>query len=221
MKAAEEMAAVNGFLGQLATIDPTDTKAVSEGMLGFFKATAKVSLVASEKTRKKVTELSGAYGQLFIDLMADASEAHLLKTDININREAHETINIERTRILAAMRDANESVDSRYKFEALSRSFDSTTMQVDKLSAEFSELADKHNDAISAYGASTARKIASLVDLHAEVAALLRSEFDLDVDAEAMKAQFREQSDNALATGDRFFSKLEALRGQDADNKGS
>ncbi|MEO6104283.1 MAG: hypothetical protein ABIP44_11700 [Pseudoxanthomonas sp.] len=219
LKAAEEMAAINGLLGQLASVDPTDAKAMSEGMLGFFKATAKVSLVASESTRKKVAELSGAYGKLFIDLMSDASEAHRLKIDINVNRGAYETINIERMRIVAAMRDANENADSKYKFEALSNSFDSTAVQVDGISAEFSELSDKHNDALAAYGVSTGRKIAGLIELQAEVAALLRGEFDLDVDVEAMKAQFKEQSEKALATGDEFFTKLKAMRDEDAANE--
>lgn len=219
LKAAEEIAKINGFLGQLASVDPTDTKAMSGGVLGFFKATAKVSLVASENTRKKVTELSGAYGKLFIELMSDASEAHRLKIDINVNRGAYETINAERMRILAAMRDANENTDSKYKFQALSSSFDSTTTQIDEISSEFSKLSDKHNAALAAYGASTGRKIASLAELQAEVAASLRAEFDLDVDVDAMKVQFREQSAKALETGDGFFSKLKKMREDDAANE--
>jgi hypothetical protein len=218
LKAAEEIAEVSGFLGQLATVDPTDTRAMSAGMLGFFKATAKVSLVASENTRKKVAELSGAYGRLFIELMSDASEAHRLKVDINVNRGAYEAVNSERVRILSAMRDANENAESKYKFQALSSSFDSTAAQIDEISAEFSKLSDKHNDALAAYGASAGRKIASLAELQAEVAALLRGELDLDVDVEAMKAQFREQSDKALATGDEFFSKLKSMRDEDSKN---
>lgn len=90
--AAEEIAGINGFLGQLATIDPTNSKLMSAGMLGFFKATAKVSLVASESMRKKVTELSGAYGRLFMELMSDASEAHRFKSDITVNRRTYEMI---------------------------------------------------------------------------------------------------------------------------------
>lgn len=218
LAAAEQLAEINGFLGQLASVDPTDTKAMSAGILGFFKATAKVSLVASESTRKKVAEFSDAYGKLFIVLMADASEAHRLSVDINVNRETYDTINIERMRILAAMRDANENAESKYKFEALSKSFDSTAKQIDQLSAEYSELSERHNDALASYGASAGRKIASLAELQAEVGALLRAEFDLDVDVEGMKAQFREQSAEALATGDEFFSKLKAMREEDAKN---
>jgi hypothetical protein len=212
LKAAEEIAEINGFLGQLAALDPTNTKAMSEGMLGFFKATAKVSLVASENTRKKVAELSGAYGKLFIELMADASEAHRLKIDINVNRGAYETVNSERMRILAAMRETTETEDSKYKFQALSNSFERTAKQIDEISAEFSELSDKHNDALATFGASTGRKFAALVELQAEVAASLRAEFDLDVDVEAMKVQFRDEASKAIASGDEFLSKLKKMR---------
>lgn len=218
LKAAEEIAEINGFLGQLASIDPTDIKAMSGGALGFFKATAKVSLVASEAARKKVAELSGAYGKLFIELMSDAREAHTLKVDINVNRGLYDTINSERMRILSAMRDANENSESKYKFEALSRSFDSTAKQLDETSNEFSKLSDRHNDALVAYGVSTARKIAELAELQAEVTALLRTEFDLDVDIEGMKAQFKEQSAKALETGEVFFSSLTKMHKDDASD---
>ena len=219
LRAAEETAEINGFFGQLAAIDPTNTKAMSVGVLGFFKATAKVSLVANEVTRKKVTELSGAYGKLFMELMSDASEAHRLKIDMNINRGTYEATSGERVRILAAMRDANENADSKYKFEALSRSFESTAEQIDKVSSEFSELAEKYNDALEEYGRSTTRKIHGLAELQAEVSALLRAEFDLDVDVEEMKTQFLEQSAKSLEAGAEFFSKIRKMRVEDAENE--
>ncbi|MDC7806729.1 hypothetical protein PQS31_07850 [Luteimonas sp BLCC-B24] len=212
LKAVEEVAAINGLLGQLSTVDPTNTKYISEGMLEFFKAMAKASLVANEHAREKVSELSGAYGRLIIELMADANEAHQLRVDINVNRESYEVMHAERSRILAAMRDANESKDSKYKFEALSRSFDSVITHIEELSVEFLALNEKHINALAAYAASTANKISGLADLQAEVSALLRSEFDLDVDAEAMKAQFKRQSESARATGEEFFTRLKAMR---------
>jgi len=52
LSAAEELVAINAFLGQLASLDPTDTQAISGGMLGFFKATAKVQVVGGKGVRK-------------------------------------------------------------------------------------------------------------------------------------------------------------------------
>lgn len=216
LTAAEQLAEISGFLGQLASFDPTDTKAISAGMLGFFKATAKVSLVASERTREKVTELSGAYGKLFIELLVDASNAHQTKININVNRDAYRAINAERTRIVSAMQDTNENAESKYKFEALSNSFNRMNARSEELTAEFLDLSDKHNDALAAYAASTADKLSGLSELQVEASALLRAEFDLDVDVETMKTQSREQSAKAREAGKAFFDKLRKIREGDS-----
>lgn len=208
LDAAEQLVAVNAFLGQLASLDATDANAISAGMLDFFKATARVALVASENTRMKVAELSGAYGRLFMELMSTASEAHRLKIDINVNREGFASLNLERARLISAMRDANENVETKYKFESLSRSFERTADSIDEISTEFSELSEKHHNALIAYGVAAGGRISQLAELQAEVSALLRQEFDLDVNVERMKAQFRDQSSKAVDSGNEFFAHL-------------
>jgi len=215
LSAVEDLVAINSFLGQLAVVDPTNPENFANGVSGFFKSSARVSLVASEGARQKVAELTGAYGRMFLDLMVDASEAHRLKIDVNVNRQGYQDLHLERMRLIAAMRDANENVESKYKFEALTNSFDGTTKQMADLSAEFSELSDMHNIAIADYGALAVRKIAKLAELQAEVSALLRQELDLEVDLEGMKAQFREQSGKAIEAGDAFLAKLKRI--QEAD----
>lgn len=215
LSAVEDLVAINSFLGQLAVVDPTNPENLANGVSGFFKSSARVSLVASEGARQKVAELTGAYGRMFLDLMVDASEAHRLKIDINVNRQGYQDLHLERMRLIAAMRDANENVESKYKFEALTNSFDGTVNKMADLSAEFTELSGMHNTAIADYGALAVRKIAKLAELQAEVSALLRQELDLEVDLEGMKAQFREQSGKALEAGDTFLAKLKTIRETD------
>lgn len=185
-----------------------DRTGLTSRMESFLKATAQVSLVASEDTRKRVSELTSAYSELFIELMGDASTAHRLKIDININRQMYDSYNTERMRIVSAMRETNEDTTSSYKLEALSRSFENTVKPLEDISAEYASLSKEYNEAIMSFGVAAAEKIARLSDLYATVSGLLRSEFDLDVDLEGMKVEFREQRARAQETAKRFFARL-------------
>lgn len=219
LNAAEELTAINTVLGQLASLDPTETEKLTASVIGFFKATAKVSLVSGRETRKKVAELSGAYGELFVELMIDASDAHRSKADMNINRGIYESLHAERLRILAAMRDVNENADSRYRFEALSNSYKGTNKQVEELSDEFAVLGERHNEAIAAFATSTAAKLASLDELRSEVSALLSEELEVVVDLEGMKAVTIVQSARGREALQRILAKLKKIREDGRDNE--
>lgn len=208
LSAVDELVSVSAFMGRLATIDPTNTEALSSGFLGFMKATARVQAVANEITRRKVAELSGAYGRLYIELLADAAPAHLIKLDIDINRVSYAKLHAERMRLVSAMREENEGVSSKFKFEALSSSFENTSRFIETVSREYVELSAKHNAALAAFAASTAAKIVCLSELQAEVSALLRSEFDLDADLESMKAEFRSQGEQARLASEQHLERI-------------
>jgi len=185
-----------------------DRSGLTQGMVTFLKATARVSLVASEETRKRVAELTSAYGELFIELLGDAGFAQKLKIDININRQSYDSYSAERTRIISAMRETNEDASSNYKFETLERSFQNTVKPLEDLSAEYVLLSKAYNEALIGYGAVATEKLAKFSDLHAVVSGLLRSEFDLEVDIEGMKIELREQRARAQETARRLFVKL-------------
>lgn len=219
LNAAEELTAINTALGQLASLDPADTGKLTASVMGFFKATAKVSLVAGKETRKKVAELSGAYGELFVELMIDASDVHRLKADMNINRGIYESLHTERVRIVSAMRDVNENEDSKYMFEALSSSYEGTNKQVEELSEEFTVLGERHNEAIAAFATSAAAKVASLDELRNEASALLSEELEVAVDLEGMKAVSIVQSAKGREALQRMLAKLKKIREDDADNE--
>ncbi|WP_148650536.1 hypothetical protein [Lysobacter capsici] len=208
LAAVDEIVAVNEFVGQLASLDPTDRAILTAGFNRFLRACARVQLVASESARTKVSELSSAYGKMFMDMMGEASVAHNLKISLNINREAYEDIQGERTRLLSAMRVAREETNSKYQIDALLASFELTVKSVEDSMSEYSDLADRYGDALVAYGKKVAIRVADLAILQAEVSALLRSEFDLDVDVDNMKRQAREQVFQATQAMDGFFKKL-------------
>ena len=215
LNAADELIAINAFLGSLATADPTNQQELTKGLLSFMTATSRVSLVANEATRQKVTELAGAYGQLFFQLMADASDAHVLSGDIKVNRDIYEKLHQERMRLIAAMRDTNENTESKYTFASLTQSLDSTTPQIDKISEEYSQLANRRNKALVAYAKTTADRLAGLAELQAEVSALLRQELDIDVDLEKMKADSRAQFGKAKNAANVLFKKLDEIQKSD------
>ena len=187
LDAADQLIAVNAFLGGLASVDPTDKRALTDGLLGFMTATSRVQLVATEETRRRVAELSDIYGVMFFELMADASNAHLLQCDIKINRDSYDNLHLERLRLIAAMRDFNENIESKYIFDALSKSLDRTTPQIEKIMAEYVALTAKQNLALTSYGASLGEKMRGLAEILTEVTALLRKELDNEVDLEQMR----------------------------------
>ncbi|MEI2453681.1 hypothetical protein [Lysobacter firmicutimachus] len=208
LTAMDEAVAISEFIGLLASLDPTDRAALASGFSNFQRACARVQLVASETTRVKVSELSNAYGKLFVDLMGEASIAHNLKIALNVNRESYEGLMAERVRLTSAMRMAREEMDSKYQLGALLASFELTVKSFDELVLEYSELSDQYNQALMNYGAEVARRVADLAVLQAEVSASLRSEFDLDVDVESMRRQARDHASQAANSMDGFFRKL-------------
>ncbi len=215
LNASDQLIAVNGFLGGLATADPTDKHALTHGLLDFMTATSRVSLVATEETRRRVTELSDAYGVLFFELMADASDAHLLQGDININRESYESLHLERLRLIAAMRDFNETTESKFKFDALVASLDRTTPQIEAIGAEYKLLADRQNKALTAYGKKVGEKMTGLADILTDVTALLRKELDNEVDLERMKVDSKARLEKVKTAATGLFDKFEEIQKSD------
>lgn len=211
LEAVEKLVAVGTFFGQLAVRDPTNIDEMSVEMTQFLAATSKVSLIAGERTRQKVSELSGVYSSLFIELMSDASEAHRLAIDIGVNRDSYERLKDERSRLLSAIKDANENSESKYRFESLSKSFDSTVKPMGEVSEEFSRLNQQRSVALEKYAASTTQKMSEMIELQAEALALLREEFDVDVDVDQMKVQFRSQSERSRTAAAALFEKLRNL----------
>ncbi|MEI2431625.1 hypothetical protein RDV84_10635 [Lysobacter yananisis] len=208
LTAVDEVVAVGELLGRLAVLDPTDSVALTSKFNSFARACSRVQLVASERSRFKIAELSGAYAGIFLELMGEASVAHKLKMEIDINREKYGDLQSERTRLIAAMRDVGELKDSKHHLGSLLRSFDSTTSPLEIVATEYLILSDKHNNALTAYGAMVGVKMAEVMGLQAEVTALLRSEFDLDVDLDSIKRQAEEQRQRVLQASEAFLRRV-------------
>lgn len=209
LDASDQLIAVNGFMGGLASMDATDKSALTSGLIDFMSATSRVGLVADEITRKKVGELSSAYGQMFFQLLTEASKAHGLQGSIKVNRGVYKRLSREQIRLLAAMRDANENKESKFIFESIWESSEMIAKQIKENSDEYAALTDKQNALLMEYGRIVAVKMAAVTELQAEVSTLLRQELDLDIDLEQMKQEFKGQSQTAKNAAEVFYEKLE------------
>lgn len=215
LNASDQLIAVNGFMGGLAAMDATDKAALTSGLIAFMTATSRVGLVADETTRKKVGELSSAYGQMFFQLLADASKAHSLQGSIKANRGVYKRLNREQSRLLSAMRDANQNKESKFIFASVWESSEAISKQIKENAEEYAALTDEQNTALVEYGRTTAERMAAVAELQAEVSALLRQELDLGADLEQMKKEFKGQSQTAKNAAEVFYEKLEQLQRND------
>lgn len=215
LSGAEAFVGINSYLGGLASVDPTNMESLTNNLNDFFKATARMQIVATEKTRKSVAEISNIYGGLFLELLSAASESHSIKIEMNVNRQSQQHLQLEADRVLAAMRLSNETLDSKYRFEALSDSHKRLMETIGQLNSEFNALSDRHQDELERYGLLSTKKLSELAEIQAEATAFIREELELDGNQENIKEQLEVQKSAANKAGADFFSNLRKMRERD------
>lgn len=170
---------------------------------------AKASLVSNEVTREKIAELTSDYGRVFVELMGLATTCHKLKIDMAINRRLDESASTERSRIIAAIRESNESAESKYRVDALNHSFQIVQSQIDRLSGEFSGLGRKYYREVVKFGLLAHEKLMEFSDLHAEVSSLIREELGFEGNLEKMKMEQKNLDQEARKAMQDLFDRIE------------
>jgi hypothetical protein len=108
LKAAEEIAKVNSYLGGIPQLDPTKIN-IGDGLADFLAASAKLQLVAQPETSRLAGDLTTRYGEIFMSLLFKAMPVHSANSDIKILGDFYDRNQAEVTRVLAEMTQLNES----------------------------------------------------------------------------------------------------------------
>ncbi|MFZ3220223.1 MAG: hypothetical protein WA174_09315 [Rhodoferax sp.] len=126
LRTAEELVKVNSHLASLPQLDLAKIN-LSDGLQGFFSASARLQLIAEPKTALLVSQLSSEYGELVFKLMSHLIPMGQSKTDIQIADDLCTKAEGEVTRVLSEMVKVNESgkpdpqvfsaLDSSFKFQ--------------------------------------------------------------------------------------------------------
>lgn len=201
LKAAEETAKVNGYLGKIPQIDPTKEN-IAEGLSEFFAVAAKLQLVSQPETSQLAGELVTRYGEILLVLLAKASPIHDLNTDIRIAGEFYDRNQAEATRALAEMTQLNESGrPDPSRFDALQRTFDHAQKAANDYSEDRSEAYAKHGVAMRDYTIALINEMRSVGTLQVRLAAAIRGELSLTTDLAEYEARLQanfERMDKAM-----------------------
>lgn len=210
LKAAEEMAKANGYLGKITQIDPTKEN-VGDGLSEFFAASAKLQLVCQPNTAQLAGELVTRYGEILLGLIAKASPVHSLKTTIRTADDFYDRNQAEVTRILAEMTQLNESGQPNpIRFAALERSYESAQRAANHFAEQRSKAYEQHDVAMREYLIELLSQIRSVGTLQVQLTAAIRSELSLATNLAEYEARLQVNSERM----DRSLQDLLATLGE-------
>lgn len=209
LKAAEEMAKVNGFLGKIPQIDPSKEN-IGDGLSEFFAAAAKLQLVSQPNTAQLAGEIVTRYGEILLILLAKASPIHNCNTDIRIAGNFYDLNQAEVTRTLAEITQLNESGQPNpVRFAALQRSFESAREAANHFAEERSRSYEQHSEAMREYTIELLRHIRSVGTLQVQLTAAIRGELSLATDVAEYEAHLQANFERMDKSVQDLLAKLE------------
>lgn len=182
LKAAEEMAKANGYLGKIPQLDPTKEN-LGDGLSEFFAAAAKLQLVSQPNTALLTGELVTRYGEILLGLLPQASPVHNLNSEIRLASDFYDRNQAEVTRVVAEMTQLNESGQPNpVRFAALERSYESAQQAANHFAEARSNASKQHAAAMREYTIALLNEIRSIGLLQVQLTAAIRSELSLETD---------------------------------------
>lgn len=191
--AVEELTNANRHLATLTQIDLSKVNA-ADGLKGFFAAIAKLQLVTEPATSMLVNNLSAAYNELFLRMMADLTPIQNAKSDIAINESFYEKAQIEIARILSEMAKFTESAQTDQRvFTALQNAFAWNQSRADKYLDARTKAQNKLQEKNIAFYRQILAEMKVITELQIPVIKAIRAELGLNTDVDALKQQMAEQ----------------------------
>lgn len=208
LRAVEEMAKANNFLGSLPQQDPTKGN-LADGLQGFFSTAAKVQLVAEPKTALLVMRLVGQYGELMLRLLAKSQPMHDAKIEINLNDDFYTKAQAEVTRVLGEMRRHRESAKpDEAVLAALDKTLQFQQAQAAAYGEKRAEAWSRFNRGHKDYLRSLLTDLRPLMALQIPVQVAIRRDLGLDADLLALEEEMEVQRLKATEALEKFLHDL-------------
>ena len=208
LTAVEEMVKASSHLASLSQANVSND--MMAPLQGFFASAAKLQLVADTETAVLVGDLVSTYGELMFGVMALAAPAQTARADAERDRAFYDKSQSEVDRILAAMKQHNESGNVDQKaFERLERSYEFASSQTKKYSSQQSENLRHATAHQLNFVRALIPQLKTIGLKTMNVSIQIRRELELDTDPEAMTIQLKAQWQRMDAALENLLHSLE------------
>lgn len=209
LKAAEETAAAAAYFGRIAQLDSTEQN-LGDGLQSFFAVSAQVQLIASPDTVALVSELTARYGEILLTLIQRAQPAHDARIDIDVISPHYDRAQSEVDRILAEMRQLNESGrPDPERMSALQISIGHAQRTTEELGEQRLAHFSARARALKDFAVTCMNELRSTGSLQVQVSVAIRRELNLDSDLVEYEARLEESWQRMNAKMSAFLSQLE------------
>jgi hypothetical protein len=178
---------------------------------------AQLQLVVGQTTAQFISDLISACGELQFRLIPKVMPMHSLRSDINILNQHYDNTQVEITRVLATMKEHNESGQrDSGRFERLNQSFIFAKERADEIAAERNELWARMNALHRQFLKDMPLELKRLAELQLRVMVELRRDLDVGGDIEIFRLMLRRQLERVDSALDQFDRELFAGGKQDS-----
>jgi hypothetical protein len=208
LKLIAETTRVNGYLGSLASKDPTANDFAGP-LQDAIAELAKVQLIGSRETSAASAELIALYGEAMMRLVGTAKPMHEAKIDIKISDDLYQQSFAQAQRVLAEITTENESGAPNQ--DRLASLFQSLKI----FQEQYSLQADQHSDAWRRYNSmhrdfatAVLEEMKRLGPINIRLTCAIREEAGLDTDVSELKRRLEDGYKRASHAIDEVLRKF-------------
>ena len=207
--AADELTMAMQHLMNLSNIDITKENP-ADSLTGFFVATNRACLVASDNTATAINELLATYSEAYFFLLAKTLPIQEIRTERNIQNDAYERHQAEVSRILASMTQFNEEAKADSEvWRALSKSLDFSMEQADKSADARDNAGEELNSLKFAFAKQALPELKKLSKLTIPALVAIRTELEISTDIDAYQAEFEKRQQRVTELFESFLAGID------------
>ncbi len=210
LPAAEELIKAMNFLSGLPKADLRKINAM-EGVQGFFAASAKLHLVADERTAGPVAEFSAAFGQLLMRVIAKIVPLQTIQIDIEILDGLYEKFQADANRVLSERgRMVETGNNDRALFELLGKASEMHQEMATGYAQERAEKWKSYNELMRQFVLFLMTELRAVSQLQIPLLVALRRDLGFNTDTGLYLAQLEKQHQAMSVEMDKVYAVLDA-----------
>lgn len=210
LPAAEELIKAMNFLSGLPKADLRKINPMEE-VQGFFAASAKLHLVADERTAEPVAEFSAAFGQLLMRVISKIVPLQTIQIDIEILDGLYEKFQADANRVLSERgRMVETGNNDRALFELLGKAFETHQEMATEYAQERAEKWERYNELMREFVIFLMTEMRAVSQLQIPLLVALRRDLGFNTDTGLYLAQLEKQHQAMSVEMDKVYAVLDA-----------